>query len=275
MRNRRCPLYPILLLALAPGCQAFHQYRPVAVQVRDAETKKPIPGAVVHISYPLTRPSYAPYDSTGPTGGDGIARLRAAPYGDEGILIEAAAEGYLAENKHLSIEAVQAIAPAHFFEDVNRRAANDVLELYAGPSPTVELVVPTGYRGIVKAEMLIQADATCPPGQRTFSYEVPPSGVIQVVGPSLLGRVGPSDFRARYVDGTPLTSHVREAEIGYWCVKCEGNFLHFLVGTRSEYDALRPSQIMKDADAKRSTGGKGSGQGRHRKNVQLPGDPGS
>jgi hypothetical protein len=88
MRNPRLtrPLLFAALLAVAPGCQAFHSYRPVPVLVRDAESKQPIPGAHVRISYPLMEPAYAPpADSSGPTGADGVARLRAAPYGEAGI----------------------------------------------------------------------------------------------------------------------------------------------------------------------------------------------
>ena len=79
MRNRRLvrPLiYAALLLALAPGCQVFQSGRPVSVLAVDAETKKPIPGAEVRISYPLTPAYRAPAESSGKTGEDGVAALQ-------------------------------------------------------------------------------------------------------------------------------------------------------------------------------------------------------
>src|ERR1700733_2519280 len=182
----RCLIYPVLLLALACGCQTLHRYRPVAVLARDAETKKPIPGAEVQLSYPLTQASLAPYNSRGTTPEDGIVRLRAAPYGDLGVRVEANAPGYMYEEKYLTVAEVQAIEPAHWFEDVDRRPAAVVLELYADPHPTVELVVPTDYRGRIKAQFHIEPDAPCPPGQRCFTFTVPPSGVVQMIGPPLL-----------------------------------------------------------------------------------------
>ena len=276
MENRRYLICSILLLAIAAGCQALHSYRPVAIEARDAETKQPIAGADVRISYPLTRPSQSPYDSTATTGADGIARLRAAPYGEDGILVEAAATGYLSEDQSLTVAELQAIEPAHLFEDVNKRPVRLVLDLYAGPRPTIELVVPSGYRGTVKAEVQVRANASCPAGQRSFSYDVPPSGIVQAAGPPLLERVGCADFRIRYADGTSLSGQAVGAEIGFWCLKYEGDSFHFLIGTRGEYDALRPSSNTEDAKPGRSAGGKGKGQGRRNRNGgnQPPADPG-
>src|SRR5580704_490058 len=154
MGNRR-PACLILVLAFAPGCQVFHPYRPVPVLVRDAETKEPIPGAEVRITYPFTDPELAPWDSVGRSADDGIARLRAAPYGT-GILMEVTAPGRLSEHKDLSADAVGAIEPAGWFESTDRRPASQVIELYAEPRPTVELVVPAGYRGLVRAEIRVQ-----------------------------------------------------------------------------------------------------------------------
>jgi hypothetical protein len=83
------------LVVASSGCQAFHQYRPVPVLAQDGETKKPIPGVEVRISYPCADSRWAPYVSTGLSGSDGITRLKAAPYGEAGILVEATAPGFL------------------------------------------------------------------------------------------------------------------------------------------------------------------------------------
>ena len=230
-------------LALVAGCQAFHQYRPVTVLARDAETKKPIPGADVRISYPLTQPSLAPWDSNGPTGEDGVARLRAAPYGDAGIRIAVTANGYMSDETSLPVSAVEAIKPAGFFEAADRRSAEVVLELYADPHPTVDLVVPPGYRGLVKADVQTLDNAPVVPGQRSFSYIVPTTGLVHVTGPALLKRVYAADFRLRYADGAPLTPQAKDSEVGFWWLKYEETLQVFLVGhTVSEYNTYPPHQ---------------------------------
>ncbi len=200
----------------------------------------------------------------------------AAPYGDDGILIEVNAAGYMWENKTLTVEAVQAIEPAHWFEKVEQRPVNYVLELYANPPPSVELVVPTGYRGMVKAEIQI-ADVPLVAGQRIFSCVVPPSGTVQVTGPHLLERVGSGDFRIKYADGTLLNGQATGPAIGVWCLKYDGHAFHFLIGTRHDYDAYRPSSNPADSGSSRSNGDKGSGQGRrgHKGGNQQPADPGT
>jgi hypothetical protein len=276
MRDRRltrCLICPVLLLAPVAGCQAFHSYRPVAVLAQDAETKKPIPGAEVSITYPVTPAMRAPWFSVGKAGDDGIARLEAAPAGDAGILVTVTVPGYMSQEKNLPVEAVQAIEPAHFFEATERRPPSFVLELWAEPDPVVELILPTDYRGLVKAEIQVQDDAPCPPGQRCFPCVVPPSGVVQMTGPPLLRRVYGADFRARFADGVPLSQQAKGAEVGLWWLRCEGSYQCFLVGTRTEYDAIRRSEQKDGAAESRSTGGKGDGRGRRsRRGNQPPSD---
>jgi hypothetical protein len=142
--------------------------------------------------------------------------------------------------------------------------------MYAGPRPTVELVVPSGYRGVIKAEVQIQEDAPCQPGQRYFSYEVSPSGAVQVAGPALLRRVFSLgvyslDVCAKYADGTVLSRDAKDAEVGCWWLKCEGSTHFFLVGTRKEYDALRHSEEREGGGEERRPSGGGRGEGRGRR----------
>jgi hypothetical protein len=240
--------------------------------VRDAETQEPISGGGVRISYPLTAPAWAPQDSVGTTGADGIARLRAAPSGDAGPLVEVTAPGYLGADKNLPVAVVQAIEPAHLFEAVERRPVNLVVELYAEPRPTVEFIVPAGYHGLVKAEVCVEEDVPGPPGQRCFPYLVPPSGVVQVTGPRLLRRLFPLDFHARYADGTALGRPSGGSELGFWWLRTEGHTEVFLVGTRREFDNLRPADQPGETRAGRSSGGGRSG-GRGRRNRQAEPPP--
>src|SRR5262249_11835511 len=150
---------------------------------------------------------------------------------------------------------VQAIEPAHLFEDVSQRAPSLVMELIADPRPTVELVVPTGYRGLVNAEVQIQEDAPCSPGQRRFSYELPSSGVVPVVGPRLLRHVSSADCEARCADGSALSQQAKDAEVGFWWLYSDGHHEQFLVGTREEFDAHRKSYEQAGGGRMRSAGG--------------------
>ena len=121
-----------------------------------------------------------PAAASGETGDDGTVRLRAAPI-EDGFQVEANAPGYLLEERSLSGEVVQSPQPASV-----------VLAMYAAPGPTVELVVPVGFRGLVRVETRIQDDLPFPAGQRCFRYDVAPSGVVQVTGPACSGACRPS-----------------------------------------------------------------------------------
>jgi hypothetical protein len=270
MRNRRldrCLIYPILLLATVPGCQVFHAYRPVTVQARDAETKQPIPGAEIRLSYPLVRPSDGPWQSVGTTGGDGTTQLRAAPYGEAGIMLDVTKPGYMSEQKNYPTEAVKAIESSWFIKPAGPPTVNFVVEMYAEPFPSVELVLPNGYRGTVKVGVKIQEDVPCPAGQRLFSYQVPPSGILQITGPPLLRRVFSPDFSARYVDGTVLNRQPQGDEVGFLCLKTEGGFDYYVVGTRAEFEALRHAEQTEGSGQNKSSGsGKGGGKGKRSRN---------
>jgi hypothetical protein len=231
----------------------------VTIQARDAETKQPIPGAEIHLTYPLAQSSTAPWQSVGATGNDGLAHLRAAPYGQAGVLLDVSAPGYLNEQKNYPTAAVEAIKPAGFFESGERQSADFVVDLYTGPSPEVELVLPDGFRGMVKVGVKIDDSATCPPGQRKFSYTVPPSGTLEFTGPPMLRRVFSPDFNARYANGTPLSRKPQDDEIGFLCLRSEGGYDYFVVGTRAEYEELRRADRRDDSGSRSSGGGKGGG----------------
>ena len=131
MRNRllaRCLIYPAFLFATAPGCQALHAYRPVTVLACDAETKKPIPGAEIRISYPLAQSPSTPWESVGTTTSDGTVPLKAAPYGDAGILVDAIRPGYMTEQKNYPVEAVKAVPVFHFFNSGGQHSPDFVVD---------------------------------------------------------------------------------------------------------------------------------------------------
>jgi hypothetical protein len=264
MMNRRLAwsaVFAFLAATAVAGCQSLHNYRTVVVEARDAETKQPLAGAELHLSYPLASSSFAPRESLGSTGRDGVVRLEAAPYGDTGVLVDVTLPGYMSERKSYGIDAIQAIKPVGFFESADKRTVNFVVEMFAEPFPGVELVLPDGYRGTVKATVKVRDDITCPPGQRLFSYVVPPSGIVEVTGPSLLRRVFGPDFHARYANGTVLKRQPEEGDVGFWNLKSEGEHEYFVVGTRAEYDMLRRADLREGNSEGRSSGGKGGGGG--------------
>lgn len=235
----RCPLCLVFLLAPALGCQVMYRYRPIPVVVRDAETKKPIANADVHLYYPLSRDSLAPFDSSDRTDADGVARLRGAPYGDFGARIEASAPGYLSDQADVSSDSIRQLQPPHFFEETQRRKPELFVELFAEPHFSVELIVPPGYRGLIKAEIEPQEDAPVQPGQRCFRYEVV-DGLVRIKIPALVHRrVYASDYRARYADGTPLGGEMTLQKVGFRWLRGRDKEQLFVVGTLPEYDMER------------------------------------
>jgi hypothetical protein len=243
----------------------FHSYRPVTVLARDAETGKPIAAANVQISYPLADSRVGPSPSGGSTQNDGVAHLRAAPYGDLGIKVAVAANGYMSEDVDYPVAAVEAIEPAHWFEAVERRPANFVVALYADPAPEVELIVPPLYRGVVKVEIQPQADLRNPPGQRSFRYVVPPSGYVQVKGPALLAHAFAPGFTLKYADGAPLEKAAKGSQVGFWWLRTEGKVECFFIGTEKEFsyqnpDSSQPKEAKDTRSSGRGQGGRGHGR---------------
>lgn len=247
MRNL---VFLLLLFPFAAGCQVMYRYRPLPVLVRDAETKQPLAEAEVHLSYPLSRDSLAPFDSSEKSGADGIAHLRAAPYGDYGVRVEASAKGYLAEQQTISSESIQEMQPPHLFEAVEKRKPELVVEMYAEPQFGVELIVPSGYRGRIKAQVEIHDEMPLPTGQRCLRYNVV-NGSVLVKGPGVvLRRVYPSDYRAVYADGTPLSGEMSLTKVGFRWLSTEHDLQYFLIGTKSEYDMQRRMAPDEDPPAK-------------------------
>jgi hypothetical protein len=254
----------VLLLISTVGCQAMYRYRSVAIEAVDAETGRPIAGAEIAVTYPLTPATTTPTPSEAPTGADGIAYVRAAPCGDSGVKVTASASNYLPGEKYLSVQSLEEIPAAGLFETKEPRKPVLVVEMYAGPTPTVELVLPNNYRGLVRADIHFSAETAGVPGQRHFTYEVGDTGLVQMWGPHLLSRVLPAAFHARYADGTVLSIGAQGNEVGFWWLSHEEGYDYFLVGTRSQYDASRASDNHNsDGDHPSGGGGHGGGRGHH------------
>ena len=242
MQNRRfagCLLCLVLLVGLACGCQVFHAERTVAVLVRDAETKKPVATAEVYLCQRLGREEVAPCRSKGGfTQADGIAQLRAESSGEFGLQVQTVAQGYLPEKLDVPADALKTNAATTSSAKGASHSPDVVVEVYAEPAFSVELVLPPGYRGLVKAEIQLQDNLPLAAGQRCFRFPVSPSGEVQARGPSLLRRVAVADFRARYANGPLLGTKLDADKIGFRWLKGAGNQHYFVVGTQLDYEKL-------------------------------------
>ena len=79
----------------------MHPSTPVAVAVRDAETKAPVPGAKVVIFYPNTDPSTKTRELTATTDASGDAQIRGVTSDDGLPQVKVAAPGYILEQSDL------------------------------------------------------------------------------------------------------------------------------------------------------------------------------
>ena len=200
------------------------------------ETQAPIAGARVRI-HPMD--GHLPGPDNGTTGDDGIVRVMANAHDERAIGVEATANGYLMAETFIPAQTVKAIAPSPLLTKDKTREVAFYVDLYAGPRPTVELVVPAGFRGIVKAEVAIAQDVPCPAGQRLFRFPVAADGSVRIAGPTLAERVDATDFHIRFADETPLSPKAHDTELGYWWLRHEENCNYFLVGDKADYTIAR------------------------------------
>jgi hypothetical protein len=132
----------------------------------------------------------------------------------------------------------------------------------------VELVLPGGFRGAIKAEIRVRPDVPCAPGQRTFRYDVPQTGIVQVNGPPVFGQglIGP-EIVAKFADGTTVPSE-KDAKPGdtalRWIRRASGD-VYLVVGTNGEADVVRRSLShmgeLSDAGSSASANDRPSGRG--------------
>ena len=172
------------------------------------------------------------------TQADGIAQLRAESSGEFGLQVQAVAQGYLPDKLDVPADALKTNAAATSSAKGASHSPDVVVEVYAEPAFSVELVLPPGYRGLVKAEIQLQDNLPLAMGQHCFRFPVSASGDVQVRGPSLLRRVAVADFRARYANGPLLGTKLDADKIGFRWLKGAGNQHYFVVGTQLDYEKL-------------------------------------
>jgi hypothetical protein len=253
----------LVLIPIISGCQTLHRERPVPVLVRDAETKQPIAGAQVEFSHPMSESSGTPDRTKGVTEADGIARMSAVPRGlrREAVYVKTTANGYQADSILVTDENIEKIEPCGLFEAKSHRAPAIVMSLYSGPPFTVELVMPPGYRGVIKASVQFRDELPCPIGQRVFTYRVD-SGSVQVIGPTVLRRVHPAKYVAKYADGVALVSGPADAsQVEFHWLKHEDSCDYFVVGSEAEIARYRRDLLPEGPDSSASSGGSRGGRG--------------
>jgi uncharacterized membrane protein YgcG len=281
-------IFLALPIALLPGCLSSGR-KPLGVVVRDAETRKPIPRAEVRISDPLTQPSIKPYDTPVLTGIEGVAQLGAEPNAKNPMDLEAFAKGYQSGTRRITPMEIEAIESAHWFEQTNKRAPKYTLDLYSGAPFSVELLLPPGFRGLIKVEIALRQDMACPPGQRIFTCQVAPagtangteqagtahgteqpagpSGTAQLIGPAILDRVPHAAYLARSAEGTIIENRMDATKVGFRWLKHDGDIEYYVVGTQKEFDVFRQQYCpdlegTEKATPKSSKGGGGGKGGR-------------
>jgi hypothetical protein len=248
-RTVRCGIALALAAVALPGCHSFS--RPVSILVRDAETKAPVPGAQVSISDTIAHP---PRVTVRHTGDGGIAHVKVTPFAEFAYAVEATAPGYLPSQKDLPVEDVRKISASPFTSH-DLDSPTLVVDVFQGPRPTIELTVPTGYRGLLRVELRTDENVSYTPGQRLFRYDVPSTGVVQIVGPPVLLHGLTPDIRVKYPDGTELSREAKDSDVGLRWVS-GGNSPVFVIGTKSEGDEARKAL---EKDEPRGHGGRGSG----------------
>jgi hypothetical protein len=220
----------LVILVGAPGCALLHDYRQTTILVRDGETKDPIAGAQVDVKYSIMFNLFGPWDECGHTGLEGTARLPVAA-GEIRPCLRVSAGGYLDGQTVIPDEDLPARGSWW-----SRPPAKPpvIVDLYRGPAPTVELVFPNKFRGLVVVEFQPGVEDGRP-GERSFSVRVPQSGLVEVRGPPVLqathGDFG-FQFAARFEDGSTLGNQFR------W-LTVTGDRWFYAVGSDADVAAAR------------------------------------
>jgi uncharacterized membrane protein YgcG len=258
------------MLLVAVGCEMMHSSVPVTVRIYDAETKAPIQGAEVALVYPKDDSSQS-HDSSGKTDTTGVVQVKAVSGDDVAPpQIKVSAAGYLVEQKAMPGEtrrAVNEAKPFWSFGTAPHASVETALYLFRGPGAVIELSVPVGYRGLIKADVRVREDVVYEPFQRVFRGSVPMDGAVLVEGPAIIRQEYKPIFTARYLDGNPVPGIPQEAkerndEVGLRWLRTEGATELFVVGTRAELESYRRSTDRgsgKDSGGSGKSGGGGKG----------------
>jgi len=260
------------LLALCLVLSACQSFYPVRVQVLDAETQKPIPGATVEGDYMMTELSVAdvygelifgytagPKPTSATTDDRGLAVLPLSDYSARTRGARVHADGYLTSAAN--------IAPARFDQirrDSNRSEATPtnnppdlIVRLFRPPHFTLQLVIPDGFRGLLRLDSSSPTTTVAlPPNPRIVEVPVHPPGP-EKLPLYYLGNahaVTPEHITARYANGTSIPRDEDSPADGAIALRPIGrrdSRAIFLVGNLTEARAARNQirELSTDFDA--------------------------
>lgn len=217
----------IVLAQANSGCGVFRERRAMTVQVLDGDTREPVGGATVCVSYPNMLDFTAPQPTEMTTDGNGLATLRVADY--HGHSVRAAHSNYRVSDDFQQ--------NATEFRELPKRGDGRVKHTFLAysnstPRPTVELVVPNGYRGPVKIRYETEEQPTA--GRRSFKFPVSPTGHVTIRGPRLLTERPKPDFAVAYEDGTVIASYGRPGQDAFRWVHCGTDSDLYVIGTEAD-----------------------------------------
>jgi hypothetical protein len=265
----RAARFTFLALAAAlpaAGCHTLQPSTPIAVNVRDAETHAPVPDATVRLWRFGAHESDR--ESAFTAGPDGVAHARLAPPDVGGVMVEVTGPNCLSAQVPLPRAVADALATAKPLQPYKGPPLSVDVDVFAGPRPKVELVLPPGYRGVVKAEVRVSESRPWPAGQRLFSYTVPAGGAVRVDGPAVFGHGYGPEVVAKFLNGAPCPSEPKGDEVGLRWIRRDGSDIYFAVGTRADESAARRAlgALVADntggSESRDRPGGRGSGGGR-------------
>jgi hypothetical protein len=236
------------------GCGLFHEYRPMRVLVRDAETKQPIPGAHVDGWYSTMLDVFGPTAPRGVTGPDGVATLWIGP--DRGFTLRVEEPGYLMTDAH------EGVGHGHqYFYTLPKkgdsgddpRRIDCTIDLPPDPKPTFVLVVPKGYRGLLRIKFE-PAEAAEVSTQRAYPITVGRDGRAVVRLPkSIWLKDGGRNIAACETDGKriPWACDENEERVRLFTVWNTEDTELYLIGTAPERAAYRDRIHPKQAGGSR------------------------
>lgn len=215
----------LLLSTCLGGCLKFYGYCDVTVAVHDAETGKPIPNAQVDLHYLYMMVINAPKPTSGKTGNDGQAVIRAASFETQDWNVSA--DGYLPDNRY----------------DIDKESSLD-FRLYRKPAPMVTIIVPNDFRGPLMVERRqIKEPIRDTPGHRQFTFHTSSNGLVLIAATQLLMRVRPSEFTAAFENGKPIQNANRSTgsyETALREVTSSGPRILFIVGDEEDVENFKP-----------------------------------
>ena len=181
------------------GCLTIYGYRDVEVTVTDAETGEPVPGATVTVGYIKGMLDLnTPKPSSGTTGATGLARVRVAKL-DSRTGLTAEGPGYL--QGHL-----------RRFDDT---IGKPQVALYRAPEARLVIVLPVGYRGLVKVERVPVPQAVpVTPGKRELRFTLGAGALIRIEATPLIEDHIWRDFQFEDFEGRRIPIDARHTPAG-------------------------------------------------------------